>query len=387
MRRVVLLIAGLAAAGMIVEAGLDLIAATPLWRVLPVAAVAPYGPDPDTGYRHRPQVAGVWVTEHRARVATSSLGLRDRERNPARSPAPRAVVLGNSLIEALQVDLTQTAVAVGERLLQRRWPGAELVNLGLAGATPPVDVARLRSVGLALQPDIAVVVFASDELQAAVVRPDERAPGYAIGEDGEAALSHRFRDSAGYRFRMSAARRAVYWLIDHSAVARLLNNRRSVGFFAEWPGQRPETPPATPYANGACDDPALDRAAALWIDGLPASDRAVRDAFLRDLGDTARRHNLRIVCAPRGIPATCAGRDRQRAALMAAIEARVGAAGLLFADFDRRVADAAGVANVPGLYGFGPQRGIGHLNVEGNLVWGSVLADIVAETLGAGPTR
>src|SRR5215469_7822029 len=94
-------IGGLLAATLVVEAALDLIEATPLWRVLPVAEIAPYGPDPDTGYRHRPNVSGIWLTENRAPVSISGLGLRDRERPLQRTDVPRAVVLGNSLIEAL----------------------------------------------------------------------------------------------------------------------------------------------------------------------------------------------------------------------------------------------------------------------------------------------
>ena len=32
-----------------------------------------------------------------------------------------------------------------------------------------------------------------------------------------------------------ASRRVVYWLLDHSMVARVVNARRNAGWFAEWP--------------------------------------------------------------------------------------------------------------------------------------------------------
>src|ERR1700687_1744849 len=57
------------------------ISRTPLRWALPVPPVALYGPDPDTGYRHRANVSGLWLTEHRSLITISNLGLRDRNRN------------------------------------------------------------------------------------------------------------------------------------------------------------------------------------------------------------------------------------------------------------------------------------------------------------------
>src|SRR5204863_65651 len=56
------------------------IEATPLWRVLPVSEVSLYGPDEDTGYRHRVGAHGVWLQENRSVITISNLGLRDRDR-------------------------------------------------------------------------------------------------------------------------------------------------------------------------------------------------------------------------------------------------------------------------------------------------------------------
>jgi hypothetical protein len=372
---------GLIAATLFMEVGLDLIEASPLWRVLPVAEIAPYGPDPETGYRHRPNVGGVWLTEHRARIKTSALGLRDRDRPPEKSGTPRGIVLGNSLIEALQVPQSKTAIAIAEQILDQTIPGAEVINLGLAGATPPVDVVRLRSVGLPLKPDVAVIVLASNELRKDVVYTDNKAPGYRRGLEGRLAVSFAFRDTPGFRFRSSAAGQAIYWSIDHSSLARLINNRKNVGLFAEWPGIGVgATAAAGPTAT--CNEPELAQAASLWIDGFPEADREVRDAFLRDLGETAHRNKLRVVLALRGIATGCPQWQERRAAIIAAARDRITAMGVLFDDFDRRVADLAR-GDVTRLYGFGPHLGAGHLNIAGNRVWGEALAAIIGEALAA----
>ena len=149
-RAVAAILAGVVLAVLGTEAFFRIVDATPLRWVLPLPQVALYGPDFTTGYRHRPDVSGMWLTEHRNFIRTSNLGLRDRDRPLAHGAGPRAVIVGNSIIEAVQVRESQTGPAVAEAILARERPGAEVVNLGLSGAKPAVDVARLESQGLAL---------------------------------------------------------------------------------------------------------------------------------------------------------------------------------------------------------------------------------------------
>src|SRR5436305_4197822 len=156
------LLAGIIAATAAVDLLFVVISATPLQWVLPVPPVALYGPDPDTGYRHRADVSGLWLTEHRSLIRTSNLGLRDRKRDVEHDGTPRAVIIGDSFIEALQVDGSETATAVAEEILAREHPGTEVVNLGVAGARPAVEVARLQSEGIRLHADAAVVMLYVD---------------------------------------------------------------------------------------------------------------------------------------------------------------------------------------------------------------------------------
>ena len=99
------------------EAFFRVIDATPLRWVLPLPQVALYGPDFATGYRHRPDVSGMWLTEHRNFIRTSNLGLRDRDRPLAHGAGPRTIIVGNSIIEAVQVGEPQTGPAVAETIL------------------------------------------------------------------------------------------------------------------------------------------------------------------------------------------------------------------------------------------------------------------------------
>jgi hypothetical protein len=374
-RAIAAVLAGLVLALLVTELFFRLIVATPLRWVLPEPQVALYGPDFATGYRHRANVSGMWLTEHRNFIRTSNLGLRDRDRALAHGSGPRAVILGNSIIEAVQVGEAQTSAAVAEKILSSQRPGAEVVNLGLSGAKPAVAVARLQSQGLELKPDLAVVVVDVGDFTAPATIDDQEFTGYRPDADGVFRLSYGFRNTSGYRFRTSRAGRVFYWLLDHSQVARIVNGRKNVGLFAEL------SPPQADEGSAACAADSLDRYVALWIKGEPAATRAVFDAFIRDLAAIQRDNKLPIIVATRTIAAGCPGLAGKRSALIGAIRAEIEGAGLQFVDLDARVVAAVGADHEAELYGFGANLGAGHLNAKGNRVYGEIFADVIGRAL------
>jgi hypothetical protein len=379
-RTIAAILAGLVLALLATELFFQLIVATPLRWVLPEPQVSLYGPDFATGYRHRVDVAGMWLTEHRNFVRTSNLGLRDRDRQLAHGPGPRAVIVGNSIIEAVQVEEAQTSSAVAEQILSRQYPGAEAVNLGLSGAKPAVQVARLQTQGLALAPDLAIVVVDAGDFITPATTDDQEFTGYRPDAQGVFHLSYGFRNTPGYRFRISRAGQVFYWLLDHSEVARIVNDRKNVGLLAELSPPAAGAAPAYEQAT-TCPAGILDPYVALWINGEPAAARAVFDAFIRDLAAIHRENNFPVIVATRNIKAGCPAFDDKRSALIAAIGAQIEGAGLRFVDLDAREVAAVGAHRDADLYGFGANVGIGHLNVAGNRVYGEIFADAIAHAL------
>jgi hypothetical protein len=338
-RTIAAVLAGLVMAALVIELFFRFIVATPLRWVMVEPQVALFGPDFATGYRHRVNVSGMWLIEHRNFIRTSNLGLRDRDRPLAHGAGPRAVIVGNSIIEAVQVGELQTSSAVAERILSRQRPGAEVVNLGLSGAKPAVLVARLQTQGLALSPDLAIVVVDVGDFINPATTDDREFTGYRPDAAGEFHLSYGFRNTSGYRFRTSRAGRAFYWLLDHSEVARIINDRKNVGIFAEL------SPPAAAQANEQTTmypADSLDSYVALWIKGEPAGARAVFDAFIRDLAAIHRDNKLPIIVATRNIKAGRPGIADRRAALIGVIRAQIEGAGLRFIDLDAREVAAVG---------------------------------------------
>jgi lysophospholipase L1-like esterase len=144
--------------------------------------------------------------ETRARVRTNRDGLRDVERPRAKPPgAWRVLVLGDSMVEGLQVDLPRTMPKQLERILARALPGTrpeapraagaradfnarsgakrviDVINAGVSGSTGPDAARYLEREGLSYEPDVVVVTFTArnDVDEAAAARP-ARPPLYEV---------------------------------------------------------------------------------------------------------------------------------------------------------------------------------------------------------------
>ena len=396
LRTIGLMLAGIVLGSLIVEGYLRLAELEPLARALPSAQASLYGPDQDTGYAHRPGAKGMWLTENRAWVEVNSLGLRDRaDRGPDSQRYARLGIVGDSFVEALQVPLVWTFTALAEQrtALFRTYttmqdtPDArlsgrpiEILNLGLAGATPAVTVQRLRTLAPKLDLDAAIVILGAGDLLRQ--RPDDTSEfvGYVPGPDGTAVLSHAFRETRGYKFRAGPAGRAMYWLLDHSRLALLLNNRKNAGLLAELA----EPPRAGPRKSRVCTGETLKPHEDLWS-GTPMGFAQARlDAILFELKEAARARNMIVAVGLRGLPVICPGLEQRLAALkqtiagrMSSVDAR-GLGRLAFFDIE-----AAAARHLPpgkafsSLFGWGTHIGSGHLNELGHQVYAKAIVDLL----------
>lgn len=371
-RTIGMLLLGLLAGSALFEAYLRIAEATPLWRVLPVAEASLYAPSADTGYTHRPGARGTWITENRVPIAINALGLRDLpdRQLEKRTGTRRIAVIGDFFVEALQVPVGDTFVALTEAELRRQQatPPTEVINVGLAGSTPAVTVARTRMAAEQLSIDGAVVVLNMGDLLRTAVDEDAAFPGYVPAAGGKAVLSHAYREGRGYRLRTGPVGRGIYWSLDRIRLALVLNNRANAGLAADLGGLAPRRRPSATV----CGDAPHLAATRLWRgeDGSFAGARLA--ALLDDLSGTARRHGIRIVLAVRGLSGRCAG-GAVADTLTAAAAQRITAADLGFLDVDGAVRTVTPAGDTPSLYGFGARIGEGHLNQAGHRVYAEVL--------------
>jgi len=149
-------------------------------------------PDQALGYRLKPgATAHFKTTEFDTSIVINAAGLRDREIGPKAPAEHRVIVLGDSLVMAVQVPLGDTLTAHLERLLNE---GAvppstfRVINAGVQGYGPVEEYLFYRDVAARLEPDVVILgLYAgNDAVEAA-------STGYRLRDrDARQSAAHRF---------------------------------------------------------------------------------------------------------------------------------------------------------------------------------------------------
>jgi hypothetical protein len=115
-------------------------------------------PDPVLGYRHVPGAQLRWTEEGDGLIKINSRGHRDAERTLEKPPGTfRIAVLGDSMTEAVQVNLEQTYTQVLERRLREAGHSVEVLNFGLMGYGPLQELLQYRQEVARYRPDVVVL--------------------------------------------------------------------------------------------------------------------------------------------------------------------------------------------------------------------------------------
>ena len=130
-------------------------------------------PDETIGYRLRPGATARFTTaEFETDIAINAAGVRDREIGPRAPGERRVLVLGDSLVMAVQVPDWETLTARLERFLNEdAVPPAtfRVINAGVQGYGPVEEYLFYRDVAARLQPDVVILALyaGNDAVEAA----------------------------------------------------------------------------------------------------------------------------------------------------------------------------------------------------------------------------
>ncbi len=115
------------------------------------------------GWSHIPNARGPFnVLGQETLISINSKGFRDIERSYERSiPRYRILVLGDSMVWGYGVRQEEIFTALLEKELQ----GIDVINLGVSGYGTDQELILLQKEGVRYQPDLIVVVIASNDFQ------------------------------------------------------------------------------------------------------------------------------------------------------------------------------------------------------------------------------
>lgn len=368
---------GLIVAVAIMELALRAIEASPWWRVLPAVHAQFDGPDPATGYAHRPNVEGLWIRENRARVRINAQGLRDRARSDRPPPGSvRIAVAGDSITEALQVDESDLFTLRAERKLSSRGYPVEVLNFGLSGALPLQQLLFVAERGLPMGVDGAVFMFAASDFLNRHMRTDTVLPAYVDRPSGDMEIGRSYRERLSHRMADRWPGRLFFFVVDHSRVANAVYIRTKQGLTLGDMGKAPQ-----PATGDGCEEmhENVQRLHKLWVDGDPQWAARRVDRFLSDIGKLLGGKPAMVALWGFGLPkAACVADMKIREQVVAKARSKAEAAGIAFVDVEAAVLAKMGdESGFQRLGGFGARLGYGHLNPWGHEIYAEVLAEAI----------
>lgn len=185
-------------------------------------------PDPEIGWRLAPGRT-YWFFNENDHAVTGRInrwGWRDHERDRAKHADIRVAVLGDSYVEAFQVELDSTFVAIAERVAnagvardQRRY---EFMSFGRSGMGSAEESIVLRREVLVCDPDVVVLVFTpgNDVAEINPATTSTLRPFYRVNQRDSLVLDSSFRNTKGYRMRV-----LINPFKQHSALVSLVAER------------------------------------------------------------------------------------------------------------------------------------------------------------------
>ncbi|MDF1748243.1 MAG: hypothetical protein P1V34_05140 [Alphaproteobacteria bacterium] len=367
-RPLLLFCTGLIVGTILMEGILRMNEVWPLWKVATVAQASFYGPDWDTGYSHRPDRDGLWLTENRAWRHVNKTGQLGPDYSIPPMPGTlRVAVVGDSIVESLQVADEDTFIRKSEHLLRHDKIHAEVLNFGLSGASAAVSAARIDHAVFSASPDLIVLLLKSPELLLARVGDDSAFPAYISGSSNEIVRGTEFRQGRGFQLRSGILGSVLYWLLDHSRLANILNNRKNVGFFNEV---------SNPQNNEVSTAAAAPQTCAFNHKTMSP----VQQAILDDLSYYPDGSQPRLILALTGLSTQCDSLTERQTIIeevYKALSKRLPDVSVLDLDAVLSTHMAGPEPDLSVLHGFGRNLGTGHLNKRGHNLYAAVLTDAI----------
>jgi hypothetical protein len=259
-----------------------------------------YRPDPVRGWELRPGAAGRWRQEGDAPVRINRDGLRDEEHPLAKPPRElRIALLGDSMVEALQVPRDRTFWELVERRLEGCEPlrgrRVEVLNFGVSGYGTAQELLTLRHEVWKYRPDLVLLGFYAGNDVRNNHRPleqDPLRPYFTLaGDPPRLVLDASFRDSRGYRLRRSAPGRLLYGLLDASRALQLGKQAKSAldGLVGAWKARKSTRGEAALQELGLDNAVYAPPADAEWRQAWRTT-----EALIRQMNREARAHGARF---------------------------------------------------------------------------------------------
>jgi len=324
----------------------------------------------------------VWDAEHRAKIHINSLGLRDREMTVEKADGvTRIALMGNSFVEALQVEQSDTFDDRSEEIFRKSGREVEVVNLAISGQTAIEQLVRLEDVGVMFDSDIVVTITRALDFTSGEMRSDTKWPGYVAGPSGDLVRGDNFKLSFARRHANDWKGKALSGALRYSNIARMLNSAKGKSYRQILGLERT----GAPGSVDACSAAEISELHELWVNHSSPENWAATQKYFQEYSSIVDELEAVPIYAFREIPipaGSCVDQIVLRSELIQAAESYIVGLGIKFVDWDVALQDSdvlkvLGPTDITVLQGFGRELGVGHYNFDGHQASAEILTNSV----------
>lgn len=259
-------------------------------------------PDPLIGYRYKPG-SEFWhfkENDHPITGKFNNYGWRDDDWSMEKPENTyRIAVLGDSIVEALQVESDRTFLSLTEQTVnQNHELKIDLMNFGRSGFTQTEELLVLQNDVEQFNPDMVILFFLPSNDIADISRKtavDYTRPFYLVSEDGELRLDTSFADTRSFRISSILSR-----FKRHSALINLITERYKAYRMKSKVKNVPRTPlpQGFLYKNGTYLDLCTDRQSQGSL-----TNYSLNKLLIKEMSDFCKKRGIRFMLVTTNIPA------------------------------------------------------------------------------------
>jgi hypothetical protein len=365
----------------VIELYFQIVERTNLWRVFPTINPILGQPDYQMGYKFTPNVNKIWIKENKNRVKINNYGLHDY---PIAKSDNRILITGNSMIEALQVELEHNFENLTEIKLKKNIKDLQINNLSMSGHGPLRQLIMLENFGYQLNPNLIIMFIPLSEFLLPDLTDDNLNPGYKINGD-DVVRSYTFRDRKQIKFSNYIFFDKLLFLIREISTLRMLYFLSKKDLFSILKINNNEHN----YQNKAqfnCPTKYVIDQKKLWIDKFPSEKSTVSDFFFKDLNNSLNRAKLEALIVITGLSyfTECKKDIEISNNVFRQIHDKFASKNIEFINFEslllknlKKKSPTNYINHRSNMYGFSRNIGDGHLNYYGHEIYSEIFTEII----------
>jgi len=366
-----------------IELYFQIVERTNLWRVFPTIRPIIGEPDYEMGYKFTPNANKIWIKENKNRVIINNYGINDYEIKDSKF---RVVLTGNSMIEALQVELNKNFENLTENNLQNHINTLQINNLAMSGHGPLRQLIMLENYGYPLKPQVAIMYLPISEFILDELYDDSYNPGYIFVNDSiERGYSFRNRKQIQLKDESILFNKLLY-LTREVSVIRMMYFLSKKNIFDLLGIKKATKEIEQQGIDHSCPSLYMVNHRKLWIESTPIKKSIIANYFFTDLKESTKEQNIKIILFLDGLTydKNCDEDSVIRKQVIHQIKAQIKDTNIDLIDLEFEINNLLKEkyenfdnSHRKKMLGFGNQLGTGHLNYYGHEIYSKVLTKVI----------